>query len=228
MMLLLGLVVAIETAMIERCAALGVWLGSALRSPAGAVALAAVGALLMWGLRLGAFGLGWAISWEFFRRNGRPGFFWMWVLTCCGWEFALFSLMTPFFLWLARGSLRAPLGMRLGAWMIRTGERISGLGETDAAGGLLPLSGRGEERAAAASGRWKAWTIALWLLASAVFLAYFLTGVTDQEMNLGPHGGGLFFTLYAAIGVALVVVGWLVGRFVRRRIRASSEAEGQR
>jgi hypothetical protein len=153
--------------------------------------------------------------------------FWMWILIGCGWELVFFALLTPLLLWLTRGSLRAPLGMRLGAWMIRTGEKMSGLGEGDVSGGVLPPTGEGKSGGAGAGGG-KAWTVALWVAAFLVFLCFPLAGATAAEFRWGSAAGGAFFALYVVIAVVLIAVCWLAGRFVRRRIRAANETEAAR
>jgi len=222
--LLLPLVVFIELMMLRRSAALGVWLGTIVPVPALAAALAAVTMAIIWLLRLLLIFLCFAIAYEGWRRT--PLGFWMWPTLAVVGEVLFFALLTPLLMWLIRGSLAAPVGLRLGAWMIRVGERISGLG-TDVRAKSAPRPAPG--RRFALWGRdavrlgWKTVTAGVWVLAVLVFIAYPVSAELAREFRWADAAGNIFgLTLFLLLG--LFASGWLHLRYVAWRVRVGSVA----
>jgi hypothetical protein len=218
---------ACEFLMFRRAAALGAWLGAALRSPTLAGTLAAGGTVLLWVLRLLAvLALG-AIAGECFRDSVHPAIgwlqFWYLPLAALAWEAACDCLLVPAFLWLARGALCVPAGLRLGTWMIRAGGRLSGLGgqvAEEAAERFGPDAATG----AAASPSWKLRMAGLWVLAVPLFLCFPITGAIASEVGRGGDAH-LYAAWVFSVCLGLVLAGagvvFVVGGFVIRRVRAT-------
>ncbi len=138
---LLALGLLLELMMVRRAAVLGVWLGATVDRPGVAAFLAALGAgallLARWAALVAAavFADSYGYEIEYLDELLAVG----WFVVC---EWFCFACVVPLGMWAARSSLSAPLGLRLGPWLERVGERIAewgrrmGSGEGPAAGGL--------------------------------------------------------------------------------------------
>ncbi len=100
--MLLVLVALAEMGMIQRAAAMGTWLGAAVRRPISAAVLGAGGGALLWAVRLGTFLLAGALE-------GRHEL-WAFICLCVLGDFLSFAFLTPWFMRRARAALGVPAG----------------------------------------------------------------------------------------------------------------------
>ncbi len=234
---MLALTVIIELFMIRRAAALGAWMGAALPVPALGAALAALGVVFFWLVRLALVGVAFAIADELMRRS--PLRFWYWPLAAVGADLVFFGLTAPLLLWLCRGSLRAPLGMRLGEWMIRTGQRLSGPGgdvelgldERATGWGLahrrrLSVTPAGPPERRRGLG-WKTNTVGVWTFAVLTFFGFLVSGVIAQESRDAELADIIVGGTVAAL-LGLAVLCRAVLRFIVRRVRSAGDESGGR
>ncbi len=226
MIVVLALTLFSELFMIRRSAALGAWLGAALPVPALAAALAAVGSVLFWLVRLAFIGLAFSVAHDFFR--GSTLRFWYWPPAALAADVLFLGLSAPFFLWLARGSLRAPLGLRLGGWMVRTGNRLSGLGDVEGDGAI---AGRRTVTLARPRPRrelgWKTNTFGVWVFAVLAWFAFPVGGAIAHEYQ-GEGMGELFVGAIIAVLLCLAAVSRLLLRFIVRRVRTAGGEDAKR